>query len=374
MGRLGNLSRKPVLRLFAAAMATFVIGLIGGTIGAGLWPATKQGAERHVIEPVIRVVRSAATTDSLADMVERSCPAVVAIRTSVTDDPAKASGSKSGQATGGGPLLLAGFFVSPDGIVLTRDAGLPSEGTITVLLNDGRQIPATRAAADPVSGLTLLKVEGSGFAVLGFAGPDFPRVGEWGIALSSPNGTGCAAMPAMISSDFIADGGGLWSYVRVRPELADQPSGTPVLDSNGHVLGIGGMNIPGDKGFSTSLLLPAGIASGITSELLRSSTLQQNGFGLEIGDVTPGLAARLGDARQRGAVISLVQVGSPADRAGLLAGDVVLAANGGPVASASELVRILDAGQDRIALQILRGAVKLDVDLEPSGARAKISK
>lgn len=337
--------------------------ILGGIIGAVLAPRSRASAE-HTIAPVIRIERAAPPTFSVADLVEKACPAVVSIE---MPESASAAARPAKAATAGAQPRLTGFFVASDGRILAPGAGLPDDGSVAVLLSDGRRLDAARAGFDPNSGLAVLKVDGSDFPTLSLADQSFARVGDLSIALAAPNGSGCLMAPAMVSSNFVVDGGGARSYVRLTPDLGADMAGAPLLDQEGRVVGIAGIGLSGGPGEDTNAALPAAIAAPIVSELLRSGAPAPDRAGMEVSDITPAVAARLGDPRQRGAFVSIIAKGSSADKAGLMAGDVVVSAAGNPIASASELARALDGAFGTTPLDVVRrgAGVRITLKLPP---------
>jgi S1-C subfamily serine protease len=367
------------MKILAIGLGCALSGLVGGLVATSLSPRTDAAGNRGV-EPIVRIVRAEASTPGLADMVDKACPAIVTIVGTQPADPGPAS-IRAGRSTNrnGKPPVTAGIIVSADGQILTIGKGLPADGTVTVLTNDGQRLDATRGPVDEASGLALIKIDARDLATLDFDDPGFPRIGDWGIGLASLNGAGCTASPAMISSDFIADGATQQSYVRVSPGGEAQIQGAPFLSPDGRIVGIFGLangSVSGKVGKgqiptqAPGRLIPAGAAARIASELLRTGAFPHDRFGIQIGDVTPVLAARLGDVRQQGPFISLVEAGSPAERAGLAAGDVVLLVDGNPVSSASELARALDTDSLNVTLSVLRRQKKLDLAIAAQKAPA----
>ena len=179
-----------------------------------------------------------------------------------------------------------------------------------------------------------MRAAGAAVPPLLFSDQAFPRIGQFGFSLTSPAGTGCSAAASMIGSDFLADGGGLTGYVRLRPPPDGWTAGMPLLSTDGRVLGIG-------TGDPAGAVIPAPIASVILDELIRSSLSPSTSFGFRVVDYAAPFSARLGNVRS-GAGIALVQPKSAAARSGLKAGDIVIAIDDVPVSSASELSRALD--------------------------------
>jgi S1-C subfamily serine protease len=347
-----------------------ILGLVLGgiVIGVNLGPRAAK-VEQKVIAPVREAATGGSRSDPRPDLIAAACPAVVAIQAD-RPAPAPARRRKGGKGPATAPQPVpGGFLVSPDGYVLTAAASLPASGAIQVRLNDGREFDAVRAGADPLSGLALLKVDAKDLPVLAFASAGFPRIGESGIALVSPHGSGCTAEAAMVSGDFIARPEGSRAYFEARPALDRGYAGVPMIDSTGQVIGIAGLDPgPPGAGQATTRLLPAATASRIATEMMRGGTAAENGFGFDAEDLVPVLADRIGADRQRGAIVSLVAADSPAEAAGLRAGDVIFAAGGEPVSGASELARALDGDAPQVKLELMRGGerVKLVLTAKPA--------
>ena len=160
----------------------------------------------------------------------------------------------------------------------------------------------------------------------------------------------------MIGSDFLADGGAEVGYVRLQSPQDTWTAGTPLLGTDGRVIGIA-------TGDPAGAAIPAPIASVIVDELIRNSLSPSTSFGLRAIDYSPPLATRLGDVRS-GAGVALVQPKSAASRAGLQAGDVVTAVGDVPVSSASELSRALDAIEGKATLSVQRRSEQMTITIK----------
>jgi serine protease Do len=180
-----------------------------------------------------------------------------------------------------------------------------------------------------------------------------PRTGQWGFSLTSPAGSGCAVQAGVIARDFAAGGEALRSSVSIGPALAENVEGVPFIGSDGRVLGLS-VFPDDDSAGDLGVLVPGDVAARIVSEMLRSGAPPAAPFGIVTEDLGPVLAKRLGADRQRGAVVVMVKPGSPADTAGLRAGDVVLTAGQSPISGASELGRALDPDAPSVNLEIVR--------------------
>lgn len=360
------------LRIAAAAVLAFALVLVGGVIGSHLGPKAVT-VERRIIAPAIQAVQPGQNPEFFINLIQEACPAVVAIEDSgaaavaATPPPAtRRRGRHRRRRAAVAPVPApppkpVGFIVSPTGYLITSAGALSETGTLKVDLNDGRVMPAQRAAVDKVSGLALLKIDGTDLPTLEYADSGFPQLGQLGVVLAAPHGSGCIAQPAMISGDFLADGGGQRGYARLFPAAGPEFSGAPVIGSDGRVLGIAGVDPAPSRPEDAGKVLPATAASSVTTMLLRGDG-PTNPYGLVAVELDANLAARLANVQQ-GAVIMLVQDGSPADRAGLRAGDVVIAADGSPLSGATELARALNTDQTEVTLDVQRGANRLTLTM-----------
>jgi serine protease Do len=214
--------------------------------------------------------------------------------------------------------------------------------------------------SDPVSGLSIVKTDAGGSQPLALNDQVFPRVGEFGFVLNTPSGNGCTAGTAMIAGDFLADGGGLVTYVRLQTGQEAWTGGVPFIGADGRVIGVAA-TAPGGA------IVPGPLAALIVDELIRNNLSATTKFGFRAIDFAPPLSARLGLTRS-GAGVALVEAKSPADAAGLKAGDIVGAVNGVPVSSASELGRALDAVPRTATLEITRRGEQLKLVIPRSPA------
>jgi len=330
-------SRARNLLLIAGAVLAAAIG--GGYVGRTLTPTgqPQQPGERR--RPIIQIVRQQAGIQSLADDVAGLCPSIAAIL------PAGASGP-----------VAAGFAISSDGWVIASTADLRA-GAAEVHFGPGPALAVSGTRSDPVSGLSILKSAATGLTAVPLADQSFPRVGDFGFAVLDPAAAGCSAQAAMVSSDFLADGGAKTAYIRLQSMGADLPPGAPVISSGGQAIGVVAPAGP------ASSVIPADVVADITDELLRNSLSPTTGFGFRAKDFDTALAARLSDSRSSGTAVALVQPKTSAARAGLQAGDIIVAVDGSPVASASELGRALDGAGKSVSIDVARGDQRLKLTI-----------
>lgn len=343
----------PLLRFGLGGLIGIALAAIGAVIGATLWPRVVR-----VREQVVATTRAPAPPaggvglDALPDLVQQACPAIVAV-----GEP-------------GAEGRAAGFFVSTDGYLVTSARAITDDSSVQIVTNDGNAHDASVVGTDPLTGVAVLKVDENGLAALEFADPNFPRVGQWGVALADPNGSGCVLAAGLISSDFLAEGGGPATYVGMRPSPDAMFVGAPVIGPGGQVIGLALGPPAGSTDDNADVrILPVASVQRVASELMRTGRLTANRFGLAAEDLSPVLATRLGLEGSRGAVVSAVRPNSPAGRAGVKAGDIVLSVNDQPISSASEFGRALDTDARQITLNVQRRDRRLALTLSAPGGR-----
>jgi serine protease Do len=312
---------------------------LGGIILGRWWfaPGPQQASQPR--RPIVQIVRPQPGLPSLSDTIARICPSIASI----------IPGREAAESSASAPSGVPAFVVSADGWLVTT-ASIKAANQMHAVFGDGRQAPISEVRTDPISGLAIAKSDASDLAPVEMVDQAFPRVGDFGFALQSPSGNGCTSAVAMISGDFLADGGGPVSYVRASLTPGSLSAGVPFLNGDGQAVAVAIADpaVP-------DAMLPAAIAGIVVDELIRGSPSPSVAFGFRATDFSPGVASRVSNARLRGAGVALVQPGSPADKAGLHAGDVVVAIEDSPVSSASELGRSLDAATGQASLTIMRG-------------------
>ena len=320
--------------------AVFIAAVGGAWFGRSFAPTGQPQADsKDRRRPIIQILRQQPGLPSLADTIASLCPSIAAI------EPA-----------GGTGAATAGFAVSPDGWVLASTAALPS-GDVEVHFGAGPAVPVSDSRSDPVSGLSILKSAATGLSPVPLADQAFPRIGDFGFAIGNPAGAGCSASAAMIASDFLTDGGATNAYVRLQPMGAGLPTGAPFISGAGQVIGVVAPTGPANS------VIPSDIIADIADELLRGSLSPTVRFGFRAEDFDTGFASRLSASRSSGTAVALVQPKSPAAKAGLQAGDIVVAVNGAPVASASELGRALDGAGKTASMDVARGDQRLTLSV-----------
>lgn len=344
--RADAVARATSLRkLIGLSGGIFLLIALGVLVGAVLWPRVVT-VEKKVVAPIRQVATRAGPAERLPDLVEASCPALVLIEPPATPAPPPPVHTRHGRhhgrahAPAGPPPPVDGFLISDDGYLVTAATAIGDADSVSVDTGDGQTISAKLVRQDPVSGIALLKVDAHDLTALPFADDDFPRIGTWGFALASPHGSGCRASVGIVGSDFVTEQAASGVSLRVSPTMPEMAVGSPFLAADGRVMG---MWVKAPTAADPGLLLSGRLISRITSGWMRGGGAPAGAdLGMLVDDLTPALAHRLDIDGGRGAVVVMIQAGSPAAKAGLQVGDVILAIGQSPISSAAELARTLD--------------------------------
>lgn len=235
--------------------------------------------------------------------------------------------------------LGSGFFVSPEGYVLTNAHVVAGADEIIVRTSDRREFVATLIGTDKRSDIALLKVEGENLPSAKIGSSKSLRVGEWVLAIGSPFGFESSATAGIVS----AKGRSLPSenYVPfIQTDVAINPgnSGGPLFNLQGEVVGVNSQIYSRTGGYmGLSFSIPIDVAMGVVDQLKTKGRVSRGWLGVLIQDVTRELAESFGMAQPRGALIAQVLPNSPAQTAGLQAGDVILNYNDREVLTSSTL-------------------------------------
>ena len=275
----------------------------------------------------------------------------------------------------------SGFIVRDDGIVLTNAHVIDGADEVIVRLVDKREFKAKVLGADKASDVAVLRIEGKNLPTVKIGNAANTRVGEWVLAIGSPFGFDNSATAGIISakSRSLPDD----SYVPfIQTDVAVNPgnSGGPLFNRAGEVIGINSQIYSRTGGYQgLSFAIPIDVAMSIQDQLVKHGKVQRGRLGITIQEVNQSLSESFGLTKPTGALISSVEKGSPADKAGLEPGDVVLALNGREIQSSNELPPLVASIRvgDTARLQIWRkGAmreisVKVGTNREEKSANAE---
>ncbi len=305
--------------------------------------------------------------------VERVSPSVVNIEVHQRAGQTRSGEPKERQ--GGG----SGFVFTPDGLILTNSHVVHEAVRIEVTLADGRRMPATLIGEDPASDLAVIRLERPQFGEPGLVAAELGdsqrlRVGQIAIAIGAPYGFQSTVTAGVVS----ALGRSLRSYsgrliddvIQTDAALNPGNSGGPLVDSAGRVVGVNTATILPAQGICFAIGINT--AKFVASRLLRDGRIRRSYVGLS-GQTVPvhRRVVRFYDLpKETGALVLSVEDGSPAKRAGLREGDIIVALEGQPVAGVDDLHRLLTEVRVGVSclLTVLRWTEKVDLKVVPEEA------
>jgi serine protease Do len=233
----------------------------------------------------------------------------------------------------------SGFIVKADGVVLTNAHVVADADEVTVKLQDKREFKAKVIGLDKVSDVAVLKIDAKDLPTVKIGDPQAARVGDWVIAIGSPFGFENTVTAGIVSakSRTLPDDG----YVPfLQTDVAVNPgnSGGPLFNTAGEVIGINSQIYSRSGGYQgLSFAIPIDVAMKVEGQLLAHGKVSRGRLGVTIQEVTPDLAESFGMEKATGALVSGVEKGAAADKAGIQPGDVILKFNGTAVSQSSAL-------------------------------------
>lgn len=239
----------------------------------------------------------------------------------------------------------SGFIISSDGYILTNTHVIDSVDEVTVKLNDKREFTAKVIGSDDRTDIALLKIEASNLPKVSIGEPSRLKVGEWVLAIGAPFGFENSATAGIVS----AKGRALpdENYVPfIQTDVAVNPgnSGGPLFNLRGEVVGVNSQIISRSGGYmGLSFAIPIDVAMDVARQIRDSGKVNRGRLGVLIQEVTADLADTFGMRDPRGALVSEVEPGGPADKAGLKPSDIILKFDGRDVPNSIELPRMVGA-------------------------------
>jgi serine protease Do len=262
--------------------------------------------------------------------------------------------------------LGSGFVIDPTGYIVTNNHVIESATDIQVTTTDGVDHPAKLIGADPKTDLALLKIEtGKPMPYVQFGDSDKARVGDWVLAVGNPFGLGGTVTTGIVSarSRDIHEGP-FDDFLQIDASINQGNSGGPTFDMNGNVVGINtAIFSPSGGSVGIGFAIPSNLAKPILAELKDKGSIQRGYLGVEIQQVTPEIAKAIGLDEPKGALVASVQPDSPAAKARLEAGDVIVSYNNQPVHEMRDLPRLVAETDPnaKVELGILRNKHEMTV-------------
>ena len=239
----------------------------------------------------------------------------------------------------------SGFIISDDGYIITNAHVVDNASEVRVGLNDRREFQAELIGSDPASDIALLKVDASDLSVVKIGDSDELTVGEWVLAIGSPFGFEHTATQGIVSA--LARSLPDDTYVPfIQTDVAVNPgnSGGPLFNTDGEVVGVNSQIYSRSGGYQgLSFSIPINVAMSIADQLKDKGFATRGWLGVSIQNVDQALAESFGLSKPEGALIAQVTQSSPADKAELVSGDIILEFNGKSVTYSSELPPLVGA-------------------------------
>ncbi|MGF1545142.1 MAG: Do family serine endopeptidase [Parvularculaceae bacterium] len=353
----------------AAAGAVATAGVVGFSPAVG--PGSAQAQAPRLLAP--NAVNEGAA--SIPDLVERVAPSVVTVmvereveRPRIPDpfqeffrfrfgEPFEddrfgpRGGPGQDDEEGDAPVQRlqaqgSGFFVDAEGHIVTNNHVVSQADVVRVRLNSGEELDAEVVGADPLTDLAVLKVEPpKGQAFVRFADNVNLRVGETVVAVGNPFGLGGTVTSGIVS----AIGGEnrqqqFLDYIQIDAPINRGNSGGPTFDLKGRVVGVNvAILSPNGGSVGIGFAIPAKTARATVDQLIKSGAVTRGWLGVALREVDTTLAAALERDDTKGAFVNEALDGTPAEKAGLRAGDLIIAVNGREVADTVDLSRTVSA-------------------------------
>jgi serine protease DegQ len=276
--------------------------------------------------------------------------------------------------------LGSGVIVSGEGYILTNSHVVEAADDIEVALADGRRTQARVVGADPDTDIAVLKIKLPKLPSIAFGQSDQASVGDVVLAIGNPFGVGQTVTMGIISAVGRSHLGinTFENFIQTDAAINPGNSGGALIDADGNLLGINTAiysRTPGGASLGIGFAIPVSAARQVMEQIVRTGSVTRGWIGVAVQDMTQELAESFKLPQARGALISEVLSGSPADKAGVKPGDILIAVNDKPVtdsASMLALIAILQPGQ-QAELKVIRGqaenVVKVTIGKRPRQAR-----
>ena len=253
----------------------------------------------------------------------------------------------------------SGFIIDPQGLVVTNNHVIEDADEIEVVFDDGTRIPATLKGRDKKSDLALLKITtDKPLPYVIFGDSDSARVGDWVVAIGNPFGLGGTTTSGIVSArgrDINA--GPLDDFIQIDAPINRGNSGGPLFNTKGEVIGINSAIFsPNGGSIGIGFAIPSSMASNVISQLRDSGIVQRGYLGVHIQTVSEEISDSLGLEKAYGALVTRVVEESPAERAGIEAGDIILTYNGKEVSKMRDLPKLvaLTTNETEVDLEVWR--------------------
>ena len=386
-----NLVRKPLVAalLGAASIAVPVSAVylahIPRAAATAAAPVSRAGAApaRAAAEPPATV-----TLPDFSAMVQKYGPAVVNI--SVVDKVSTTWGGEGDENDPFGPNSPfapffrnfgfgfrqrpepmrgegSGFIIRSDGVIMTNAHVVKGANEVTVRLTDRREFPAKVIGIDTRSDIAVIKIKAKNLPTVKIGDSSELKVGQWVLAIGSPFGFDNSATAGIVSAKGRTLNGDYIPFIQTDVPINPGNSGGPLFNMQGEVVGINSQIYSRSGGYmGVSFSIPIDVAMQVGDQLQSTGHVTRGKLGVLIQNVSQGLADSFGLPQPEGALVSSVEKGGPAERAGIESRDVILTLNGQPIKDSTELpVKIATlAPGTKVDLEVWRHHAKRDISVK----------
>jgi serine protease Do len=258
--------------------------------------------------------------------------------------------------------LGSGFLISPDGYILTNNHVVDKAKDIKVSFDDGRILEAKLIGRSPEIDVALIKVEATGLQAVALGDSDALEVGDWVMAIGNPFGLSQTVTKGIVSAKGRVIGAGPYDNL-IQTDAAINPgnSGGPLFNTKGEVIGINTMILA--AGQNLGFAVPMNMVKDILPSLKEKGKPDLGWIGVDAQNMTAEIAEALKLAEPLGAIVRSVTKGGPADKAGLLRGDVIIELDGRKILDPAELPRMVAFGHigKTVTFKVMRQGKPLDI-------------
>jgi serine protease Do len=373
-------------RLLASAA---VVALVAGGAAGGSMLSSSNPAHANAVNTSDLQTQG---MPSFATVVERVKPAVVSVKVNVEevaangDDMSGQMGDlppeaqqffkQFGMPQGGSPdqgqvrhgmALGSGFLISADGYIVTNNHVVEHAKSVSVTLDNGKELPAKVVGTDEKTDLALLKITEPGDYPFVKLSKDTTRVGDWVLAIGNPFGLGGTVTAGIVSAEGRDIGSGPYdSFMQIDAPINKGNSGGPTFNLKGEVVGVNtAIFSPSGGSVGLGFAIPASTVDSVVASLEHGGVVKRGYLGVQIQPVSQDIADSIGLKTANGAMVDEAQPNTPAAEAGLKAGDVITKINGKDVKDAADLTRDVGALSpgDKAELTIVRDGQEKTVSL-----------
>ena len=264
--------------------------------------------------------------------------------------------------------LGSGVIVSSQGLILTNHHVIEAADEIEVALADGRTMPARVVGTDPETDLAVLKVDIDNLPAITFAKPETVNVGDVVLAIGNPFGVGQTVTQGIISALGRSHLGinTFENFIQTDASINPGNSGGALIDTEGNLVGINSAIYSRSGGsMGIGFAIPVSLAKQVMDQIIREGGVVRGWIGIEAQDITPELAESFRRKNTDGALIAGVLNNSPAERAGLKPGDILVGVDGKQVTDSSSMLNLVSnlKPDTQAVLKIVRAQKEIDVPI-----------